>query len=128
MAAASGTALGNGDGSSNFESLNAVACALGGLSLALFGPGVVHTASTGVGVWVSHGICTLVGSGTSMTKVQLSVIWSLAVSTLLSLIIAEDITELEILDGLIGWKAIIRRLFAGSFLLVAAVIITVITV
>ena len=117
LTAASGTGLGNGNGTTNVEGLDAVACALGGLSLTLFGPGVVHAASAGVGVWISHGIGSLVGSGTSMTKVQLSVIFCLAVSVLLSLVIAEDITEFEILDGLISWKTVSN---SSSFIAVAS--------
>jgi len=133
LAAASGTALGNGDGSSNFESLNAVTCALSGLTLALLGPGVVDTASTGVCVWISHGICSLVGSGTSMTEVQLSVIWSLAVSLLLGLLVAKDITEFEVLDGLISWKAVgggglvTSSLFVAIITAISTAIITAIT-
>ena len=124
LAAASGTCLSNGDRSSNFESLNAVTCALGGLSLALFGPGVVHTTSTGVGIWISHGISSLVGSGTSCTKLKLSVIFSLAVSILLSLVIAEDISEFQILDRLISWKAVINSSL-GTF---SAVVVTIIII
>ena len=41
-----------------------------------------------------------------MTEIKLSVICGLAVSVLLSLVVAKDILELEILDGLVSWEAV----------------------
>jgi hypothetical protein len=50
-----------------------------------------------------------------MPKVELSVVWCLAVSLTLGLVIAEDILESKVFDGLIGWKAVVNSsLFADS--------------
>jgi hypothetical protein len=106
LAAATRAALSNGDASRDVESLHAVTSTLSCLSLAFLSPGVVDTAAACVGIWISNDILTLVGSGTSMPEVEFSVVWSLAVSLTLGLVIAKNILKSKVLDGLVSWEAV----------------------
>lgn len=80
LTASSGATLGDADLSRDVEGLNAITCALGGLTLAFFGPAVVATAATGIDVWGPHNVTSLVRMGTSMRKVKLSKILGIAVA------------------------------------------------
>ena len=106
MAAATRAALSNGNASTDVKSLNTVTGALGGLSLTFLGPRVVDSAAASIGIWVSHDILTLVGSGTGVSEIEFSVVWSLAISFAFRLIITEDILELQVSNGIVSWETV----------------------